>query len=212
MVAARLGVLLVVLLMALAGSSGSVVQATAQHASTRSADLIREALPATTPISNFANCLEPGFDYDTAASGPPVAKRLAVNRSCGDGLLQAVDPSVHPTISGERAYRLCGSCQGASPISEELLYYSAPTPATIPARCEPKPGPLIQQMPPDCSTATTPLYQHRLVWFFISKGTCAFFGPMPLAGAPPYPTSLTTCVWFTDVDATTGQQGFATSG
>jgi len=198
--------------MALAGSSGSVVQATAQHASPPSAALTRQPAPATTPISNFANCLEPGFDYDTASNGPPVPKRLAVDRSCGDGSLQAVDSSIHPAISGERAYRLCGSCQGASPISEELLYYSAPTPATIPARCAPQPGLLVQQLPPDCSTANIPLYQHRLVWFFISKGTCAFFGPMPPAGASPYPTSTLTCVWFTDVDARTGQQGFATSG
>jgi hypothetical protein len=157
--------------MALAGSSGSVVvQATAQHASTPSTAastpstaLTRQPVPPTVPISNFANCLEPGFDYDTAPSGPPAPQRLAVDRSCGDGSLQAVDSSVHPAISGEKAYRLCGSCQGASPMSEELLYYSAPTPATIPARCEPKPGLLVQQMPPDCSTANTPLYQHRLV-------------------------------------------------
>jgi len=162
-------------------------------------------------MSNFANCLEPGFDYDTAASGPPVPKRLAVDRSCGDGSLQAVDPSVHPAISGEHAYRLCGSCQGASPMSEELLYYSAPTPATIPAWCEPQPGLLVQKLPPDCSTANTPVYQHRLVWFFISKTVCFSHGPLPASGTP-LPLSSDPCIGFTDVDATTGQQGYSTTG
>ena len=212
---ARLGGLLLVLFVALAGSGVSVAQATAQQTVTHRAERPGPAMSARTLISQFENCLKPGFDYGAPRSGAPVPQRLAVDRSCGHDLLQAVDPAVKPAISGERAYRLCSMCTSDSSLSEELLYYSAATPAIIPARCVPQPG---QQLPADCATANIPIYQHRLVWFFISETICTsagLGGPMILAGAtprPPRPPRSGRCIAFTHVDATTGAQGFWTSG
>ena len=93
-------------------------------------------------------------------------------------------------------------------MSEELVYYSAATPAIIPARCVPEPGVL---MPPDCSTANIPIYQHRLVWFFISNAVCQPYGVLAATGPQPVLRS-NPCIGFTDVDATTGAQGFGTTG
>jgi hypothetical protein len=219
-VRARLGGLLLVPFIALAGSGVSVAHATAQQGVTHPAERIGPAVSAGTLISQFENCLEPGFDYSAPRSGAPVPQRLTVDRSCGQDLLQAVDPAVKPAISGDRAYRLCVLCPSDLSLSEELLYYSAATPAVMPARCEPQPGLLVQQMPADCSTASTPIYQHRLVWFFISKVICTNLGgglggPMIPVGAmprPPRPPMSGPCITFTDVDAMTGAQGFSTSG
>jgi hypothetical protein len=209
-VRARLGGLLLVPFIALAGSGVSVAQATAQQSVTRPAERPGPAISARSLVSNFANCLEPGFDYGAPRSGAPVPQRLTVDRSCGQDLLQAVDPAVKPAISGDRAYRLCDRCGSDSAMSEELVYYSAAAPAIIPARCEPT-GQLVERLPPDCATANTPIYQHRLVWFFISNAVCQPFGVLPATGTMPVLRS-TPCIGFTDVDATTGAQGDGTTG
>ena len=209
--------LLLVPLMALAGSGGSVAQATAQQGVTHQAERTDPAPSAAPLISQFENCLKPGFDYGAPRSPAPVPQRLAVDRSCGQDLLQAVDPALKPAISGDRAYRLCSMCTSDSTLSEELLYYSAATPAMLPARCMPQPG---QPLPADCATADIPIYQHRLVWFFISATICTssgfgLGGPMIPVGAtprPPRPPRSGRCIAFTHVDATTGAQGFWTSG
>src|ERR1700736_3363206 len=114
--------------MALAGSGGSVAQATAQQSVTRPAERTGPAPSAAPLISQFENCLKPGFDYGAPRSPAPVPQRLAIDRSCGQDILQAVDPAVKPAISGDRAYRLCNLCPSYSSLSEELLYYSAATP------------------------------------------------------------------------------------
>ena len=117
--------------------------------------------------------------------------------------------------SSETAH--CDRCGSDSAVSEELVYYSAAIPAIILARCVPQPG---QQLPADCATANIPIYQHRLVWFFLSATICTssgfgLGGPMIPVGAtprPPRPPRSGRCIAFTHVDATTGAQGFWTSG
>jgi hypothetical protein len=91
-------------------------------------------------------------------------------------------------------------------MTEELAYYSALTPASVPAECVPKPDTPI---PARCITAqASPWYEGTLVWFFVWKGTC----PPPL-GPGKYPEIPGGwCVWFTLVDATTGAPGMLTSG
>src|ERR1700736_6911566 len=114
--------------MALAGSGGSVAQATAQQGVTHQAERTDPAPSAAPLISQFENCLKPGFDYGAPRSPAPVPQRLAVDRSCGQDLLQAVAPAVKPAISGDRAYRLIDRRGRDSAMSAEQPYYSAVTP------------------------------------------------------------------------------------
>src|ERR1700736_3164280 len=203
--------------MALAGSGGSVAQATAQQGVTHQAERTDPAPSDASLISHFENCPKPGFDYGAPRSPAPVPQPLAVDSSCVQDLLQTVAPAVRPAISGERAYRLCSMCTSDSTLSEELLYYSAATPAMLPARCMPQPG---QPLPADCATADIPIYQHRLVWFFLSAAICTssgfcLGGPMIPGGAtrrPPRRPRSGRCIACTHVDATTGAQGFWSSG
>jgi hypothetical protein len=90
-------------------------------------------------------------------------------------------------------------------MTEELAYYSAPTPATEPAECQPTPNTPTSA---HCATAqASPRYERTLVWFFVWKARCP-----PLLGPGRYPEVSTTCVWFTEVDASTGAPGMLTSG
>jgi hypothetical protein len=159
-------------------------------------------------VGSFLDCLSPGHDYDLPNQGPPVPELLAADRSCGAGRLQAVGAEITPKVSGAAAYELCcdGGGEANGMMTEELAYYSAPTPATIPAECVPAP---TKQLPPECSSdPAAQWYHHTLVWFFVWKADCAptLGPPGPRSNVPP------ACVWFTSVDATTGQQGMLTGG
>lgn len=161
------------------------------------------------PVSQFLDCLVPGHNYELPSQGPPVPVLLVADRSCGQGRLQPVSAGLKPAVSGSDAYKRCQFCQSGQgvgqPMTEELAYYSAPTPASIPAECVPKPN---LPIPTRCTTASaSPWYEHALVWFFVWKAACP-----PLLGPGRYPEVSTTCVWFTEVDASAGAPGMVTSG
>jgi len=160
-------------------------------------------------VSQLLDCLAPGHNYDLPSQGAPVAVLLAADRTCGQGRLQPVGAGLKPAVSGSDAYKRCQFCYGGwgvgKPMTEELAYYSAPTPASIPAECVPKPN---LPIPARCTTAqASPWYEGTLAWFFVWKGPCP-----PLLGPGKYPETSSTCVWFTLVDATTGAPGGLTSG
>lgn len=157
-------------------------------------------------VSSLLDCLSPGYNYDLPSQQPPVPDVLAVDRSCGDGRLQAVTGAIEPTLSGSVAYQRC--CQATDrAMTEELAYYSAPTPAAIPSQCVPEPD---TQLPQQCAAdPESPWHEHTLVWFFVWKADCP---PMLGPPGPPRPEISVTCVWFTEVDASTGTLGMLTSG
>jgi hypothetical protein len=162
-------------------------------------------------VSSLLDCLSPGYNYDRPSQGSPVPDVLAVDRSCGQGRLQGVTATVKPALSGSDAYQRCLFCPDGQAtdraMTEELAYYSASTPATVPSECVPEPN---TQVPPQCiAGAASPWYEHTLVWFFVWKANCPpMFGPP----GPQRPETLVTCVWFTEVDASTGKQGMLASG
>jgi hypothetical protein len=162
--------------------------------------------------SQFLNCLEPGHDYNAPAS-QPVPQRVTVDRACGQDRLEAVPTSVIPKVSGAAAYARCDRCDKSSNLSEELAYYSAATPATMPAGCEPVPN---VPMPAVCNGPGTPVYDHRLVWFFVGKSNCSLLGgllgPNPAAKRSPVPLRSFPCVWFAPMDASNDTVDFTTSG
>ena len=171
------------------------------------------ASPTPAPSSSmapspFLNCLEPGHDYDAPAS-PPVPQRLTVDRLCGQSRLQAVPLSVTARVSGAAAYARCDRCDKSTNLTEELAYYSAATPGTMPAGCEPAPN---VPMPAVCSGPGTPVYDRRLVWFFVAKTECVPIGPAPLPGHTTRPFQAIPCVWFAPMDASNGTVDFTTSG
>jgi hypothetical protein len=161
------------------------------------------------PVSQLLDCLAPGHNYDLPSQGPPVPVLLAADRTCGQGHLQRISPALKPAVSGSGAYKQCQFCQrgqsAGQPMTEELAYYSALTPASMPAECQPQPNTPI---PARCTPAqASPWYERTLVWFFLWKGTCP-----PVLGPGKYSEIPGTCVWFTLVDATTGAPGGLTSG
>jgi hypothetical protein len=162
------------------------------------------------PVSQLLDCLVPGHNYDVPSQSPPVPVLLASDRTCGQGQLQPVSPALKPAVSGSGAYKQCQFCQSGQsvgqPMSEELAYYSALTPASVPAECQPQPN---SPIPARCTTAqASPWYERTLVWFFVWKAPCP-----PLLGPGKYPAIAGGwCVWFTLVDATTGAPGGLTSG
>lgn len=159
-------------------------------------------------VSSLVDCLSPGHDYDLSNESPPVPVFLSADRSCGPGRLQAVGAEITPNVSGADAYQLCCRSGGLPNrvMTEELAYYSAPTPATIPAECVPAP---TKRLPPQCTfEPAQPWYHHTLVWFFVWKADCPpTFGPAVVKPNPP-----AACVWFTLIDATTGELGMLTAG
>jgi hypothetical protein len=200
-----------------AGSNASIAPSASPSASAlATASVSAVASPVAsppTPVSYYLGCLEPGFTYGGPPHGPPVPRRLATDRLCGGppDRLEAVSPKVVPRISGADAYAHISAGPSAQPryaVSEELAYYSAASPGTIPEACVPGSG----ATPPASGCGGTPWYQHTLVWFFVWKATCPpAMGPWR-DGAPPVLSVPATCVWFTVMDATTGVEGGTTSG
>ncbi len=135
--------------------------------------------PSTPPMSGLVSCLQPGYDYRSSRSTAPAPERLAADRPCEQGLLATVKPDVQPVISGADAYARCTSCHNNDAMTEELADYSAPTPASIPAECVPRPG---ATMPATCGASSSPWYQHSFVWFFVWQAPCA-----PAGGPAPRP-------------------------
>jgi hypothetical protein len=161
------------------------------------------------PVSQYLDCLRPGHNYELPGQGAPMPELIAVDRSCGQGRLQSATVAMKPGVSGSDAYARCLFCHNGQStgrqMTEELAYYSAPTPASLPADCRPAPS---TSMSAHCATAqATPWYEHTLVWFFVWKASCP-----PALGPGQYPEMSMTCVWFTVIDASTGTPGMLASG
>jgi hypothetical protein len=156
----------------------------------------------------YLNCLQPGHDYDAPFAGPPVPQRLTIDRPCGQDLLEAVPAGVTPKISGAAAYARCDRCGKHVNMTEELAYYSAATPATLPAGCEPVPN---VPMPAVCNGPGTPVYNHRLVWFFIEKGHCQVYGAVNTVHNRALEDAM-VCVWLVPEDASNGSIDYSMSG
>lgn len=196
-------------LLAACGSSNSAPPI--PKSTTSSPTSSASSTPSTPRVTGLASCLQPGYNYKPARSAAPAPERLAAERQCEQGMLTAVKPDVQPLISGADAYARCTECHNQDAMTEELAYYSAPTPATIPTECVPRPS---ATMPATCGSSSSPSYQHSLVWFFAWQAPCAPSGGAPVGGesSAPVPQGPFTCVWFTQVDASTGAPGDVTSG
>lgn len=141
---------------------------------------------------------------------PSVSRLAAVAGYVSMGItLDPVNPQLNPPISAGDAYALCESCPHGTltqGFRQQLAYFSASTPATIPAACVPSGVP----MPASCANDPgVPIYQHRLAWVFTWYSPC-----LSLGGPPPgsSPSKHFTCLNVVPFDATTGDQTYTFSG
>jgi hypothetical protein len=122
--------------------------------------------------------------------------------------LDPVSPQVNPPISASDAYLRCQGCPHGTPVQgfrQQLAYFSANTPATMPPACVPSGLP----MPASCANdPAVPLYQHRLAWVFTWYSTCPSFGGPPGSS----PSTPFTCLNVVPFDATTGEETYSFSG
>jgi hypothetical protein len=146
---------------------------------------------------------------EPSRSLPSVSRLAAVAGYPSMGItLNPVDPQLNPPISADGAYSRCQSCPHGESVQgfrQQLAYFSANTPATIPAACVPSGVP----MPASCANDPgVPLYQHRLAWVFTWYSTCySFGGPPGSSPSPPF-----TCLNVVPFDATTGDETYSFSG
>lgn len=122
--------------------------------------------------------------------------------------LDPVSPQVNPPISAGDAYSRCQGCPHGTAVQgfrQQLAYFSANTPATMPAICVPSGVP----MPAGCANdPAVPLYQHRLAWVFTWHSTCLSLGGPPGSS----PSTSFTCLNVVPFDATTGDETYSFSG
>ena len=140
---------------------------------------------------------------------PSVSRLDAVAGYVSMGItLDPVNPQLNPPISAGDAYALCESCPHGTltqGFRQQLAYFSANTPATIPAACVPSGVP----MPASCANDPgVPIYQHRLAWVFTWYSPCLSLGGAP--GGPP--SKPFTCLNVVPFDATTGDETYTFSG
>jgi hypothetical protein len=140
---------------------------------------------------------------------PSVSRLVTVAGYPSMGItLDPVDPQVNPPISASDAYARCQWCPHGTPLQgfgQQLAYFSAKTPATIPAACVPSGVP----MPASCANDPgVPLHQHTLEWVFTWYSTCPSFGGPP-GSSPSRPF---TCLNVVPFDATTGDETYSLSG
>lgn len=139
----------------------------------------------------------------------PLVSQLAgpVTYSTMGITLDPVDPRATPPISATGAYSRCSSCPHGTPeqgFRQQLAYFSANTPATMPAECVPQGAPLTSAC---MNPPTVPIYQHRLAWVFTWYEQCLVLGPV---GQPPGPSF--SCLNVVPFDATTGDETYSFSG
>ena len=143
------------------------------------------------------------------SSNPSVTRLAAVAAYPSMGvMLDPVNPQVSPPISAGDAYSRCQGCPHGTSVQgfrQQLAYFSANTPATIPATCVPQGVP----MPASCANdPAVPLYQHRLAWVFTWYSPCIDLGGPP-GGSPSKPF---TCLNVIPFDASTGDETYSFSG
>ena len=139
---------------------------------------------------------------------PSVSRLAAVASYPGMGItLDPVNPQLTPTIAAADAYSRCQVCPHGPSVQgfrQQLAYFSANTPATIPAACVPQ----VVPMPTSCADApAVPIYRHRLTWVFTWYSQCVATGPP--GGTPP---KAFTCLNVVPFDATTGDETYSFSG
>ena len=158
--------------------------------------LIGTASPARTAVS------------EPLSSLPSVSRLAAVAGYPSMGItLTPVDPPLNPPISAGDAYLRCQRCPHGTSVpgfGQQLAYFSANTPATIPAICVPSGVP----MPASCANdPAVPIYQHRLAWVFTWYSPCLSTGPPGSSPSTPF-----TCLNVVPFDATTGDETYTFSG
>jgi hypothetical protein len=142
------------------------------------------------------------------SSQPSVSRLAAAAGYLSMGItLDPVSPQVNPPISASDAYSRCQDCPHGTSVQgfrQQLAYFSAKSPATMPAACVPSGVP----MPASCANdPAVPLYQHRLAWVFTWNSPCLSLGPPGSSPSRPF-----TCLNVVPFDATTGDETYSFSG